>query len=343
MKRIQVQEAVGHVLGHDITKIIPGTFKGVAFKKGHVIREEDIEELLNIGKYTVFALELGHDEVHENEAGARLAQAFAGQNIRLSEPKEGKVTLYATVDGLLKIEVETLFGVNSIDNITMSTLHTNSPVKQDQVVAATRIIPLTIPAQTVEQVERLCSQLPEGLIRVRPFGHKRIGALVTGTEIFEGRTRDGFDETVGRKVESYGQSVFKKINAPDDTDKISLAISRLKALGADVIVVTGGMSVDPDDKTRRGLMEAGVKVLFYGTPILPGAMFLLGQLGRTTVMGLPACVFYHPNTIFDIFFPRVLADDRITKEDMIRLGHGGLCRNCSVCVFPVCAFGKGSA
>ncbi|MBF0496574.1 MAG: molybdopterin-binding protein [Deltaproteobacteria bacterium] len=341
MKKIKVQEAIGHVLGHDVTKIIPGTFKGVAFKKGHIIREEDVEELLSIGKYTIYALELGPDEVHENEAGIRLAQAFAGPNIRLSEPKEGKVNLSAAVDGLLKIEVAALFEANSIHNITMSTLHTNSPVKQDQVVAATRIIPLTIQAQVVETVERLCARLPEGLIRVLPFGHKRVGALVTGTEIFEGRTRDGFDDSVGRKIESYGQTVFMKLKAPDDTQKIAAAIKELKESGADVIVVTGGMSVDPDDETRQGLLAAGVEILFYGTPILPGAMFLLGQLGRTIVMGLPACVFYHPNTVFDIFFPRVLAGDRITKEDMIRLGHGGLCRNCPTCVFPVCAFGKG--
>ncbi len=339
MRRVDTKEAVGMTLGHDVTKIIPGSFKGVAFRRGHVIRERDVEELLNIGKYSVFVLEIPEGRVHEDEAGKRLARAFAAEDLKLEGPREGKVTIKAPCDGLLKVDADLVTQVNLIDSVMLSTLHTNTPVRVGESLAATRIIPLTVEEEVVLRVETLCAAQAKP-IRVLPYRVRRIGAVVTGNEIVEGRIRDGFDASVGRKVESYGQTVIRKMFARDDAEDIASCLRELRTGGMELILATAGLSVDPDDATLEGIRRVGAEIVFYGTPVLPGAMFLYARWEGLDILGLPACVFYHPTTAFDLFLPRLLAGDSVRREDVAKLGHGGFCRNCETCRYPVCAFGK---
>ena len=128
--------------------------------------------------------------------------------------------------------------------------------------------------------------------------------------------------------------------APDNIETIAAEIKACLDAGADLIVTSGGMSVDPDDVTRQGIAKAGAKEIVYGTPVLPGAMFLVGYIGEVPVLGLPACGMFHKITVFDLILPRVLCGEKITRQDVAQLGHGGLCRQCKSCTYPICGFGK---
>jgi len=339
MKKIRVEKAVGSVLAHDLTRIVPGTSKGVAFRKGHVVQEQDIPELLKLGKRHLFVLKLTHSRLHEDEAALRIAAAVCGAGLRWTEPCEGKSSIISLAEGLLKIDVPALLRINRLCHLILSTLKNNFPCRADQVVAATRIIPLTIPTQRIERLERIAAR-SKPVLSVRPFRCLKTGAVVTGSEIFDGLITDEFDRCVGAKIRGFGSTVVKKILAPDDAGRIAAAIIELKSLGCDLIVTTGGLSVDPDDVTRKGVLKAGARLLVYGSPVLPGAMFLYAVLDGTPILGLPACVYYHASTIFDLILPRVLAGDAVTRNEIAAMGHGGLCLNCDVCRFPACPFGK---
>jgi len=340
MEKIKIEDAVGMVLGHDVTQIIPGQFKGPRFRRGHRIRKEDIPEFLKIGKEHVFVMDLRPGIIHEDDAALRLGRAFSGENIDLSGPSEGKVTFLSKIRGILKINLSLLHRINLSGNIILSTLHRYTPCSQGMAVGATRIISLTAPEKQIERVETLCKK--EGpVIEILPYRKLNIGVVITGNEFFHGRTEDRFDDRVGKKIIDLGSRVVMKRVVPDDTYQISKALAELKDEPVDLILVTGGLSVDPDDVTRSGIKKAGTKIIFYGTPILPGAMFLYGVLREKPVLGLPACVFYHKVTLFDIIFPRILAGQSITRKEIALLGHGGFCRNCEPCHFPVCPFGKG--
>jgi hypothetical protein len=339
MKKIKVEQAVGTVLAHDITRIVPGQSKGVAFKKGHVVRPEDIPELIRLGKKHLFVLHLSAARLHENEAALRIAAAISGPGLRWTEPSEGKSSMRCLTDGLLKIDVAALMRINRLGGVILSTLKNNSHCLKDQVAAATRIIPLTIAAGKIERLERLAAA-SRPVLAVRPFRRLKVGAVVTGTEIFDGLVPDGFERHVGEKIARFGSKVVKKILAPDDPARIAAAIEALVSLGCELIVTTGGLSVDPDDVTRQGVLRAGARLVAFGSPVLPGAMFLYALLGETPILGLPACVYYHPATIFDLMLPRVLAGDPIARSEIAAMGHGGLCLNCEECRFPVCPFGK---
>ena len=339
MKKVKVEDAVGMVLPHDVTRIIPGKFKGVGFKKGHVVQKKDILELLKLGKQHIYVLNLSDAYVHEDTAASRIARAVSGKELKWTDPCEGKTNLIAKTDGVLKINIAGLLRINKISGIIISTLKNNFPCRAGQTVAATRIIPLILRKKRIERLETIAEKF-KALIGVLPYQKKKVGAVVTGSELYEGLIKDEFDEYVGSKISNLGSTVIKKILVPDDPDQIAGAIQKLMTLGCDIVVTTGGLSVDPDDVTRIGIQRAGAKILFYGTPILPGAMFLYAHLDRVPVIGLPACVYYHATTVFDLMLPRVLAGDPITKNDIAAMGHGGLCLNCTECRYPVCPFGK---
>ncbi len=339
MRKVKVQEAVGMVLGHDLTRIVPGEFKGAAFKKGHIIQEEDIPLLLDTGNEYIFVLELKEDELHEDEAGMRIARAIAGPGIEFTPPEEGKVSMRAKWKGLLRIDASLLEEINSMGDIIVSTLHNYTPCERETTVAATRIIPLTIAEQKVKGVEYRCRR--KKVVDITPYKIKRVGVVVTGSEVFHGRIKESFDETVGRKIKSYGATILAKDIVPDDPGEIAHSLRRLRDTGVEVLLTTGGLSIDPGDVTKEGVKRAGAKVISYGSPVLPGAMFLYALLDGIPLLGLPACVFYYKTTIFDLIFPRVLAGQQITRRDIIRMGHGGLCLGCEVCRFPICPFGKG--
>jgi len=340
MRKIKIEDAVGMVLGHDVTQIIPGQFKGPKFKRGHLIREEDISEFLNIGKEHVYVMELKAGVIHEDEAALRLGKAFSGENIDLTGPSEGKVTFLSKINGLLKINLSLLHRINLSGNIIVSTLHRHTPCSQGMAVGATRIISLTAPERQIEKVENWCEKYGP-VIEILPYRALNVGVVVTGNEFFHGRIEDRFDDRVGKKIIDFGSRVVNKRIVPDDAHQISKALTEIKDEPVDLILVTGGLSVDPDDVTKAGIKKAGTKIIFYGTPILPGAMFLYGMLGDKPVMGLPACVFHHNATLFDLILPRILAGETLRRREISLLGHGGFCKNCEPCHFPVCPFGKG--
>ncbi|OGP49675.1 MAG: molybdopterin-binding protein [Deltaproteobacteria bacterium RBG_13_43_22] len=339
MKKVKIQKAVGMVLGHDLTRIVPGSYKGAAFKKGHIIQEENIPALLDMGKETLFVLDIPPGRLHENDAAERLAQALKGDHLLLQGPVEGKISLITQISGLLKIRMTDLTRINLIPNIIVSTLHNNSVCKAGDIVAATRIIPLTMPEKGILRAETFCSRSGP-VVSIKPFSKKKVGVVVTGSEFYTGRVQDGFEEWVGNKLEAYGCEIIRKETVPDKVSRIAGTIKTLIDSGCDLIITTGGMSVDPDDVTRKGIRQAGARIVFYGTPVLPGAMFLYARMGRTPLLGLPACVFYHKVTLFDLILPLILAGEEPTRKEIALMGHGGLCRNCPECHFPVCPFGK---
>lgn len=337
---VPVTEAVGMVLPHDITEIVKDEFKGRAFKKGHVIRPEDVEHLRRLGKEHIYVLQLGPDEIHENEAALLMAKALAGSGIEYSEEiVEGKVSLKAAIDGLLKVNREGLYRFNLLGEVMCATLQDNTPVKQGEQVAASRLIPLVGERQVVvEAVTRAEAAFP--MVQVVPLRKVKAGLVITGSEVFYGRIQDRFEEVLRSKLAQLGSEVVMVGFAPDDVSLIGTEIEKCLAAGAELIVTSGGMSVDPDDVTRLGIREAGAESAVYGTPVLPGAMFLVGRIGNVPILGVPACGMFHKITVLDLVLPRILIGESIGREELAALGHGGLCRNCAHCQYPVCNFGK---
>lgn len=340
MKKIKIEDAIGTVLGHDMTRISRGEFKGVAFKKGHVIQKEDIPELLKIGKQTIYVLDLDDGTLHENDAARRISRAISDDTLHFSEPKEGKISIQAKTAGLLKIDVDNLLAVNKMEHIIVATLKNNFPCKKDEIVAGTRIIPLTIKAERIDALEALTREISNPILSIKPFKPLKVGAVVTGSEVFSGLITDDFGPSIGKKILDAGCSLVKKITVPDDENKIARAVQELQSLKCDLIITTGGLSVDPDDVTRSGVIQAGADVTFYGSPVLPGAMLMVSRLNGIPVVSLPACVFYYQKTVFDLIFPRILAGETISEDDIAAMGHGGLCMNCDPCHYPVCSFGR---
>jgi len=339
LKKIKLNEAIGMTLAHDITKVIPGKFKGPAFRRGHLIQEEDIPELLKIGKEHVYVMELVPGEIHEEEAALRIAMAIAGSNIEFSKPSEGKINLKARITGLLKVNASLLKEIISLGEITIATLHSNTVCQAGTIVAGTKVTPLIISEDKVKKVEQKC-QSQGKVIDVIPIKKKRMGIVITGNEVFEGRIEDGFGEVIQRKVEPLGSVIEHKIIVPDDANMIAKALKELKAKGCEIIVACGGLSVDPDDVTVAGIRNSGAEIVSYGAPVIPGAMFLYAIWEGIPILGVPAAVIYNPITILDLILPRVLAEERIYREDIVELGHGGLCLGCQKCTFPICPFGK---
>ena len=339
MKKIPVKEAVGSVLCHDITQIIPGVVKDRAFKKGHVIREEDVPVLLSLGKENIYVWEYKEGYVHENDAAERLRKLTAGVGLTFSEVKEGKVNFIAEYDGLLVINTELLYKLNSLGEIILVTLHNNYPVKKGQKVAGTRVIPLVIEENKIKKAEELVGE--EKIVSVIPFTSMKVGIVTTGSEVYHGRIKDAFGPVIRKKVEEYGCEVIGQTILPDDENKITEAIEGWIRQGAEMVICTGGMSVDPDDVTPTAIQKTGADLVTYGAPVLPGAMFLLAYKGDIPILGLPGCVMYSKRTIFDLVLPRILAKQKLSFADIAAYGHGGLCMECEQCRYPDCSFGKG--
>ena len=340
MKLIRTEDAVGQVLCHDLTQIIKGVSKGPRFRKGHIVAEEDIPVLLSMGKDQLYVWEKDDTVYHENEAAEILCQVSMGENMTPSEVKEGKIELTAACDGLFTVDVERLDAVNEIDQIMIATRHTNTPVKKGDKLLGTRVIPLVIKKEKMELVRKTAGEKP--LCRLLPYRMKKAGIVTTGNEVFYGRIQDTFTPVVKNKLEQYGIQAEDHLTVGDEKEKITAAIRELKARGCELIIATGGMSVDPDDQTPGAIKESGAEVVTYGAPVLPGAMFYLAYFSDgTPVMGLPGCVMYAKTTIFDLVLPRIAAGVRISRKDITRLGNGGLCLGCEDCRWPDCGFGTG--
>ncbi|WP_091175297.1 molybdopterin-binding protein [Paenibacillus sp. 1_12] len=324
LREVRVEEAIGSVLAHDLTQILPGQFKGRLFTKGHVVRQEDIPALLNIGKEHIYVLDLQPGWLHEDEAAQRMAKAVAGANLSLTNPHEGKINVKAAIHGLAKIDKAAVDAINAIDQIVLATIKTNTVVKPGQSLSGTRVIPLIVEQSKVQQVEALASG-SSPVLEVKPFRPLRVGLITTGSEVFKGRIQDKFGPVVIEKVAALGSEVIEQRLAPDESDTIVREIRYfLEEQKADLILVTGGMSVDPDDRTPGAIKQAGARIVSYGTPMLPGSMLLIGYLGEVPIMGLPGCVMHDPYTSFDVLLPRICAGETIVREDITEMGYGGL-------------------
>lgn len=341
MKTIKLEEAVGHKLAHDITEIRPGEFKGPAFLKGHTVCEADLCRLQRLGKNHLYVLELAEDEIHENEAAAILAGALAGEGVVWeNHPREGRINLHAAWDGLLRVDVAALTAFNLVEEVMCATLHNHTLVKQGDRVGATRAIPLVMKRAVIERAAALARQ-NGAVLSVARLRQARTGLLVTGNEVYHGLIEDRFAPILTGKITALGSEVAALEVLPDDAQAIAGAIRSLLSRGCDLILATGGLSVDPDDVTRHGIRLAGAGEIYYGSAVLPGAMFLVAYLGEVPILGVPACALHHRITVLDLVLPRVLAGEKVGKVKLALLGHGGLCRDCQVCSYPLCPFGKG--
>lgn len=339
MKKVTVEEAVGLSLGHDITAIIPGKKKYRAFRRGHVITAMDVEKLRDLGKEHIYIWDDKEQCIHEDEGALRLAMAASGNGIAISEPNQGRVNLRAECDGLLKVQVSQLHWLNNIDDIIFATLHNNQAVVQGQVVAGTRVVPLAIDCNLLTEAENLASN-PMPLITVKPYKSLWVGVVTTGSEVNSGRIKDGFAHILRRKINAFGGRWMGQSIVPDKAELIANEIHNFIAEGADMILVTGGMSVDADDATPNAISSSGAQIVFHGAPVLPGSHFMMAYMGHVAICGVPGGALFNRVTTLDLILPRIFAGERISRADIVSLGHGGLCRECKVCHFPVCPFGK---
>lgn len=342
MKLIKTEDAVGSVLCHDLTQIIKGVTKDAVFRKGHIVQPEDIPVLLSIGKEHLYVWEADENMLHENDAARILCAICKNANMHQSEVKEGKIELSATCEGLFKVDSKRLQLVNGFGQMMIATRHGNTPVKKGDKLAGTRIIPLVIEKEKMYSIQELCGEEP--ILKLLPYKLKKAAVIATGSEVFTGRIKDTFTPVIEEKLAEYGVEVVFKQVLGDDPEAVTASIkTAIEEKGVELVCCTGGMSVDPDDRTPLAIKNTGAQIISYGAPVLPGAMFLLAYYGvnKVPVMGLPGCVMYSKRTIFDLVLPRVIACDYVTAEELAQLGEGGLCLNCPVCTYPACGFGKG--
>ncbi len=337
MKKIRTEEAVGMTLCHDLTEMRDG-FKGAAFRRGHVIAAEDIPRMLDMGKRTVFVWEENAGEIHEEDAALRMAAMAPVPGAHFTGPSEGKVMLIADTAGMWRVDTELLRRVNSIGDLTISVLPDHYPVKPGMRLASMRIVPLVTQEKQILEAEALCAG--KKLLDLLPYRPRKAGIIITGSEIYHGRIRDKFEAVARKKLAAYPGEVLGAAVCDDDLDMLTAAAGDMLARGADFLIFSGGMSVDPDDLTPTAIRRLGCDVITHGVPSQPGNMTLMAYLGDVPVTGVPGAAVSLPTTIFDAMLPQIYAGLRFTREDLVRLGNGGLCQLCPACHFPNCTFGR---
>ena len=340
LKKIKLKDAVGTKLAHDITEIRPGEFKGPAFRKGHTVCNDDLCHLQKLGKNHLYAIDLAEDEIHEDQAAAILAAGLAGEGVVWQDdPREGKIKLIADNDGLLTVDTASLAAFNMVEEVMCATLHNHTLVKKGDLVAATRAIPLIMKRAPIERAAAIARQ-SGATLSVKTLRQARVGLVITGSEVYHGLIEDRFAPVLSEKVSNLGCTLEGVIFAPDDAELIRNAIQTHLERGCDLLMLSGGMSVDPDDVTRKGIRMAGATEMHYGSAVLPGAMFLVAYIDEVPLLGVPACGLYHRITVLDLVLPRILTGEKIGKAELAFLGHGGLCKDCEECSYPHCPFGK---
>ncbi len=339
-RKIRVEDAVGTTLAHDITEIRPGEFKGPSFRKGHRVAREDLCHLMRLGKRHLYVLSLNENQIHEDDAVLEMATTLAGPGITFERrPREGKIQLKAVHDGLFKVDVTALIDFNLIPEVMCASVHTDTPVKKGQELAGTRAVPLVVQRSVLDSAVKIARDASP-IFSVKAFNPMRARLVITGNEIFDGLIEDKFEAVVRKKLSYYGARLVETVILPDNKDKIARCVRKFLGADTDLIITTGGMSVDPDDVTRSAIVEAGVDAIHYSAAVLPGAMFQIAYKGNIPIAGIPACALYHQATIFDLILPRLLAGEKPDNRDLARLAHGGLCLDCDTCRFPACSFGK---
>ena len=337
MRKVKVEEAVGLTLCHDLTEMRDG-FKSPAFRRGYVITEADIPHMLDIGKRTVFVWEENAGEIHEEDAALRMAAMAPVEGAHYTAPSEGKVLLLADREGMFRVDTDLLREINSIGDITISTLPDHYPARPGMRLASMRIVPLVTKEEQIIRAEALC----EGrrLLNLLPYQPRKTGIIITGSEIYHGRIKDKFEAVARKKLAAYPGEVIGAAVCDDDLDMLVNTARDFLARGADFLIFSGGMSVDPDDLTPSAIRRLGCEVVTHGVPSQPGNMTLMAYLGDVPVMGVPGAAISLPTTIFDVMLPQVFAGVKFTHEELIGLGDGGLCQLCAACHFPNCTFGR---
>lgn len=336
MRKVAVEEAVGLELCHDITAMRDG-FKGAEFKRGHIIQEEDIPRLLDIGKKTIFVWEEHAGEIHEEDAARRMAAMALVEGAYYTEPSEGKVLLLAKERGMFRVNTSLLNQINGIGDLTIATLPDHYPVEVGARLASMRIVPLVTKETQILEAEALCKE--KNLLALYPYQSKKIGVIITGSEVYTGRIQDKFEPVVRAKMKQYPAEIIGITICDDKLDMIVEAAKTHLENGADFLIFTGGMSVDPDDLTPTAIRQLGAEIVTHGVPAQPGNMTLVAYLGEVPILGVPGAAINLPTTMFDVLLPQIFAGERFTKEQLIRLGDGGLCQMCKTCHYPNCTFG----
>jgi len=341
LKQITLQEAVGRKATHDMTGIVPGKSKGAVIKRGQEITVSDICRLQQMGRQNLYTgpAPAEKDWVHEDTAAESFARAMAGEGVYPQmPPREGRVNLKASVDGMLMVNKQNLLAFNLVPQVMCASRQGFMLVKKDTVIAGTRAIPLYLPRSGYNKAMQVLNQGP--LFQVQPLISRNVGLLITGTEVFEGIIQDRFEPIIRDKVQKLGSRVGRSVICPDDRERIKDCLASLLQDGCDLIVTTAGLSVDPDDVTRKAIQEAGARDILYGAPVLPGAMTLLSWIDTVPVLGVPACALYFKTTSFDLLLPRLLAGLKVTRLDLAQMAEGSLCLACKSCTYPKCPFGK---
>lgn len=339
MKLIRTEDAVGQVLCHDMTQIIPGQFKDARFRKGHIVTQEDIPVLLSMGKENLYVWEMQEGFLHENEAAERMCALCMNDGMERSAVKEGKIELKSLHAGLFRVDRERLNAVNAIDELMIATRHGNTPVQAGDKLCGTRVIPLVIEEEKLIRAEAVAAGKP--LLELLPYKLKKAAVITTGSEVFHGRIQDAFTPVLVKKLKTFGMEMTEHVTVDDGMEHIVGAIAAMRKKDVELILCTGGMSVDPDDNTPGAIKRSGARIVTYGAPVLPGAMFLLGYFDDgVPIVGLPGCVMYAKATVFDLALPRIAAGVELVKQDFVEMGEGGLCLGCGECRYPICPFGK---
>ena len=337
MKKVRVEDAVGMTLCHDLTEMRDG-FKGPAFRRGHVISAEDIPHMLDIGKRFVFVWEENAGEIHEEDAALQMAAMAPVNGAHYTDPSEGKVQLIADTAGMFRVDTKRLTAINSIGDLTISTLPDHYPVQPGMRLASMRIVPLVTKEAQVLKAKEICAS--GKLLDLLPYKQRRAGIIITGSEIFHGRIKDKFEAVARAKLDRYPCEILGAVVCDDDPDMLVNAANDFCRKGADLLIFSGGMSVDPDDVTPSAIRALGCNVITHGVPSQPGNMILVAYLGNVPVLGVPGAAISMPTTIFDVLLPQIFAGEMFTREDLINLGDGGLCQMCKPCHFPNCTFGR---
>ena len=338
MKKISIFEAVGETLCHDMTAILESGFKGVRFRRGHVITKEDIPHMLDIGKTQIFVWDPDKDEVHEDDAARSLVEVMCGDNLAYTGPSEGKFQITSEIDGLFKVNSDALRLINSVEDYTIATRRGYSPVSKGEKLCGARIVPLVTKRENVEEAVRLAKE-NYPVFSVMPYTLKKVGAIITGSEIFNGRIKDAFEPILRDKLSNFGTDLSRVTICDDKLDMIKEVIASYIDDGIELVLLTGGMSVDPDDLTPTAIRETGAQLITQGVPMQPGNMLTIAYLGGTALVGVPGASMHSPVTSLDVFLPRIMAGDRVSKDDIAVLGEGGFCMACKNCTYPLCSFG----
>lgn len=339
MRKIKIEDAIGEALCHDMTAILEDGYKGVKFHRGHVITEADLPALRDMGKNQVFVWEPEADEVHEDDAATALAQAMCGEGLICKAPSEGKVQINAARRGLFKVNSAALREINSVPDYTVASIWGDTPVEEGEKIAGARIVPLVTKRENVEKAVKIAKEnFP--VFEIKPYKSLRVGVVITGSEVYYGRIKDAFEPVLTPKLQKFGAELLGFTKCPDDLEMIEIAVGDFLKRGAQLILLTGGMSVDPDDVTPTAIRNTGAELITQGFPMQPGNMLTVAYLGDTALVGVPGASMHSPTTSLDVFLPRIFAGEKITREEVALYGEGGFCRGCKACVWPLCSFGK---